>query len=342
MHLDGPIRASRHAALAVCVLFLAGAIGTKAAPPQSSISESERVTEVVATLASGQVAVLPAHDGVVITAIGNEFEPDDLPPLIVPVSSHDVVVVLGAADWFVPPPRSRTLLRLDARIPRLLHGINGNKPSLNSEPAFENLDEFGLAVLEPLRQAARSLHARVRMPQDVPLTELLVIHQEEGSSLGVWDLSYWLRQTFLQENFWDTEIERPAYNQLLPSKKDASETVEIRYPPGNAATPGVLHWLDQPTGPIVQEIETDPKLAKAERDVVAGKPYKTHLAQLVPLVQAALDSAAGARTKVMAVIDGHSGFSWVIAPPASARPPASAGPKRPASAPTLHVTPHGF
>jgi hypothetical protein len=342
MHLDGPIRASRHAAVAVCVAFLAGAIGMQASPAQTSISASERVTEVVATLASGQVTVVPAHDGVVITAIGNEFEPDDLPPLIVPVSSHDAVVVLGAADWFVPPPRSRTLLRLDSRIPMLLHGITGNRPSLNSGAGFENLDEFGLAVLTPLRQAARSLHARVRMPQDVPLAELLVIHEEEGSSPAVWDLSYWLHQTFLQENFWDTEIERPAYNQLLPSKQDASETIEIRYPPGNSSMPGVLHWLNQPTGPIVQEMQTDRKLAKAERDVVAGKPYKAHLAQLVPLVQAALESAAGTRTKVMAVIGRESGFSWVIAPPASARPPANAGPKRPAGAPTLRVTPHGF
>ena len=333
---DGPIRATRHAALALCLLFLAGAVGAEAAPRQSSISESERVTEVVATLASGQVAVLPAHDGVVITAIGNEFEPDDLPPLIVPVSSRDVVVVMGADDWFVPPPRSRTLLRLDTRIPTLLHGINGNAPSLRSEPAFQNLDEFGLSVLDPLRKAARSLHARVRLPQDVPLAELLVIHQEEGQAPAVWDLSYWIHQTFLQENFWDTEIERPAFNQLLPSKQDAAGTLEIHYPPGGASTPGVLHWLDQPTGPILQEIASNPQLAKAQKDISAGKMSKTHLAQLVPLVQAALDSAAGARTKTMAVIDSHSGFSWVIAPLTTARP------KRPAGAPTLHLTPHGF
>jgi hypothetical protein len=316
-------------------LLLLGCFGANLRAAQDAQGKStERVSEVVATLASGQVTIIAAHDGVVVAAIGNQFEPDDLPPLIVPLGDHDVAVVLGAADWIKPPPDQRTLLRLDRQLPQLIQGFSGNGPHLRTGANVSNLEKVALAVLDPLRKAARNLHAHIDFPQDLPFAEVLLVHQPmEGGKPTVWDLSYWIHQRFLQENFWDTEIERPRSTQLFPTKENRTGTVDVRYPPDDRSA-GILDWLAKPTGRLAQDIETDPKLAKAQQDVAAGDSRKVHLAELVSLVKMALQANPASKAKALVEIDLGHGFAWIIQPAVESKP------KRPAGAPTLNPTSH--
>ena len=332
MRLAG--RTRFQALLAAFLLLLCGAATNLRAAQDGQGESTERVSEVVATLASGQVTVIAAHDGVVVAVIGNEFEPDDLPPLIVPLGGQDLAVVLGAADW-IEPPDGHTLLRIDRQLPQLIQGFTGNAPHLRSGANISNLERVGLAVLEPLRKAARNLHAQIHLPENLPFAEILLVHQPfDGSTPTVSALTYWIHQKFLQENFWDTEIERPRSTDLFPTKQNTSGLVEVRYPPDDQ-TPGLPAWLSQPTGRLAQDIETDPKLDKAQKDIAAGNPRKVHLAEMVALVKATLEATTPAsQIKAMATIDTTHGFAWVIQPPTAVEP------KRPAGAPTLNPTPH--
>lgn len=323
------------ASLAGFLLLLWFTVPSLRAAQKSGLEDNTyRVSELVATLASGRVTIVSAHDGVVVTAVGNQFERDDLPPLIVPLNDQDLAVVLGAADWIKPPPDERTLLRLDSQLPRLIQGFAGNAPHLRSGANISNLERVGLAVLDPLRKLARNLHAQIKLPEDLPFAEILLVHQPRDESATVWDLTYWIHQRFLQENFWDTEIERPRSVQLLPNKENPSGIVEVSYPPDDH-TSTLVGWLSQPTGRGAQDIETDSKLAKAQKQIAAGDARKVHLPEMVSIVKAALETTTPAsKAKAMAEIDAGKGFSWVIAPPVKSEP------KRPAGAPTLNPTPH--
>jgi hypothetical protein len=332
------IRGSRStvcsASFAALLLFVCCAATNLRAAQSGQEDNTYRVSEVVATLASGRVTMVAAHNGIVVTAVGNQFEQDDLPPLIVPLNDQDLAVVLGAADWIKPPPEERTLLRLDSQLPRLIQGFAGNAPHLVSGATISNLEKVGLAVLDPLRKVARNLHAQINLPEDLPFAEILLVHQPRDGPPAVWDLTYWVRQRFLQENFWDTEIERPRSAQLLPNKENRTGVVEVSYPPDDRSS-ALVGWLSQPTGRGAQDIETDSKLAKAQKQIAAGDARKVRLADLVPIVKAALESTTPpSKARTMAQIDSDHGFSWVIAPPVSPAP------KRPAGAPTLNPTPH--
>ncbi|HEV2386190.1 MAG TPA: hypothetical protein VGS20_02940 [Candidatus Acidoferrales bacterium] len=297
----------------------------------------EQVNEIVANLASGHVTLFAAHDGVVVATIGSQFEPGNLPPLIVPMTGSELVVVLGAVDW-VEPTAHQPLFRLDAALPGLAHGTTGNAPRLSAETGLSDPEQVALSVLEPLRAAARNLHAQLDLPADLPLAELVFVHQPTNESApDIWDLSYPLKQTFLQQNFWDTEVERPRPIELYPDPENKNGLLEIRYPTDDRS-PGLIDWLSKPAGRLLQDVQLDPKMAKAQQEIAGGDARKTRLAQLVPLVKMTLEAMAPASTgRAMAVLDWDRGFSWVIQPPTTARPQ---GPSRLPGAPTLKAAPH--
>lgn len=317
------------------VIALAITLALSAADSASQSNSYDQVSEIAATLASGQVTVIAARDGLVVAVVGRPFEPGDLPPQIVPLGSTDLAVALGAIDW-VEPPSNRPVLQLASSLPGLIHGLSGNAPRLSTSTNLSRLDKIGLGVLEQLRQVARNLRSQLHLPKDLPLAELILVRHPFGSSGDVWDISYWLRQRFLESNFWNTEVERPRYTHMFPRKDDQSGLIELNYPPGNSS-PGPIEWLSRPASPLAKYIATHPKLIKTQRLIAEGKGRKTRLSRLVPLVKTALETMAPAsEPKAMAVIDSDHGFSWVIQPP----PPPKHKQSRPPGAPTLGSQPH--
>lgn len=321
-------------ALLVAAVCLTGAL---ALGSERQDQAEEQVSEVVANLASGQVTVIAAHDGVVVATTGGQFEPGNLAPLIVPMSGSEAVVVLGAVDW-VHPPRNRTLFRLDAALPGLAHGVTGNAPRLSADTGLSGPEQVGISVLEPLRSAASNLHGQLDLPENLPLAELVFVHQPTNeTSPDIWDVSYPLKQTFLEQDFWDTEVERPRAIELYPDSGNKSGLLEVRYP-ADDHSPGLVDWLTSPAGRLLQDMQLDPQMAKAQREIAGGDAHKTHLAELVPLVKTTLEEMAPASTgRAMAVLDWDHGFSWVIQPPPQAQAQA---PARPPGAPTLKPNPH--
>lgn len=304
---------------------------TCAAPLFAQNGSSEEVKQVVATLATGRVTAIAGHNGLVIAAVGtSSFEPGSLPPLIVPMENGDIAVVLGADDWVEPGPANRTLLRLDQQLPHLTNTAAAIRPSLNPGTNVPDIAQIGLAVLEPLRAAAENLHEQIHLPENLPLAELLLIRHNEQHPLAVWDVSYWIHQKFWQENFWSTEVDRPRYQQLYPTKQDKSNIVEVSYPPGETSS-GLSAWLANPSGAFAQAIAANPKLADAQKQIARGKAGKVHMSELIPLVKTALETMPpSTAVKAMVAIGDKTGFSWIIQPAVSKRVI-----KRPAGAPTL-------
>ena len=324
----------RRKGVLAAVLLVAASVAAASAVVASQTPGAKAGGELVANLASGRVAVLAAKDGLVIASVAGSFEPGGLAPVVIPQSEGSVVVALGAVDWVVPPS-NRPVLQLASQLPRLITSTGGGAPSLSGNTTPSHLDQIGLAVLEPLRTAAHHLHAQIHLPQDLPLLELVIVRQSAGEEPSVWDVSYWLSQRSLEENFWDTEVERPRYYQLYPTKENRTGGLEISYPPDDSA-PGLLAWLEQPSGRLAAAIQANPRLAETQRSISEGKGKKLRLAQLVPLAKLALQTMVPAGTpKAMVTLDNHGGFDWVIQPP----PTPATQPKRPPGAPTLETHP---
>lgn len=329
-----PRRRFRPPALAAAILLAVG-LAASVAVKASQSDSYDQVHEIAATLASGQVTIIAARDGFAVAAIGHPLEPGDLPPQIVPLGAADLAVALGAVEW-VKPPSTHPIFQLAARLPRLVNATGGNAPRLSGNTNSSRLLQIGLAVLTPLRRVARNLHGQLHLPQNLPLAEVVIVRRPYGSGGDVWDLSYWLRQRFLEPNFWNTEVERPRFAHMFPRKHNQSSLMEVSYPPGNSS-PGPLDWLSQPTGRLAQFIAANPKLGKARRLIDEGKGNKVKLAELVPLVKTALETMVPAsEPKALAVIDANHGFSWVIQPPPQPKPKS----RRPPGAPTLGSQPH--
>jgi hypothetical protein len=333
MPIASPRRRFRRLALAAAVL-LAAAIATFATRDHAQSNSYDKVSEIAATLASGQVTVIAGHDGFVVTSIGKPYEPGDPAPLIIPLSENDLVVALGAVDW-VRPPANHSVLNLGSELPRLMIGVNGSAPRLSGNTNFSNLERIGLSVLGPLRKVSSDLHAQLHLPRNLPLAELILVRQPIQETGDLWDLNYWLRQTFLQEHFWQTEVERPRYTKMFPTKEKNSGLFELSYPPAEQST-GPVEWLTEPTGRLAQAIAANHKLAKAQRLVATGKATKVKLSQLVPLVKMAIEDQVSASTpKAMAAINWNNGFSWIIKPP-----PSPYTHKHATGRPTLGPQPH--
>lgn len=319
MPLSGRSRAFAALALAATCSASGICLG-RAAPPASQVNLSDRVQEVVATLATGQVTIIRAKDGLIVASVGNSFEPDSLPPRIVPLGEGSVGVVLGADDWIVPPPAGHTLLRLDRQLPSLIQTMGPTAPSLRPSARISHLEQLSMAVLEPLRAAASNLHSQIHLPPNLPLTEILLVRQSEAEPLLVWDLSYWIHQTFWQENFWATEVERPRSTQLYPTKGDKTGIVQVSYPPGDRS-PSLADWLTRPTGRFAQTIEGESTLAAIQKQIADRKLKKVPVAELARLVKTALETMTPTGTvRELATVDLKTGFAWIIRPPISKAP----------------------
>ena len=301
--------------------------------PAAQVPASEKVREVAANLASGRVTILVARDGIVVATVGKPFEPGDPAPFIIPLGEDSMAVALGAMDW-VEPPANRPVLEIENELPRLIGGLSGSAPHLTSNANVAHLGQIGLGVLERLRAMAGELHARITLPENLPLAELIIVHRPAEEKGAVWDVSYFLKQRFLVEHFWNTEVDRPRYLQLFPIKDNRSGWVEISYPP-NDSSPGLLEWLSQPSGRLAQDISSNPKLAGAQQEIAEGKGEELKVAVLGALAKLALDDMAPASSaKALAAIDSQRGFAWIIQPS-----PSPAELQRRPGAPTLETHP---
>ena len=102
-------------------------------------------------------------------------------------------------------------------------------------------------------RSPQNLHAKVDLPANEPLAELILVGYQPGYGPEVWQLAYAMKQREEEPGYWTTRVLLPSYVQLWPPEKGQPHTlIEFAYPPENAP-PTLLELLRQ----------KDPRLEKS-------------------------------------------------------------------------------
>jgi len=275
-------------------------------------STQQSTSEVVANLAAGRVAVLVGRDGIAVATAESQVEPGTLPPLIVPLGSLRVGVLLGPVEW-VWPGTSRPPLRLDAELRRSAAGIR-TASSKDYGASATDIEGIGLGFLEPLRNAAAQLHAPLHLQPRELFTELLLVGYAPGYGPEVWSLRYHVEQEVLRGDFYRTAIHRPEYVQLYPPDRGQPKTLlETRYPPNDPGEPAIVALLKENDSRLSALRAADPGLGRAAELLVQGESQKIKIDDGLEFLRAAFQSISphGARQMIL-VITEQKGMQWVL------------------------------
>lgn len=296
------------------------------------VCAQESKEEVVANLAAGRVTVLVAKDAILFSTQGNAMEAAARPPVVVQLSERRVAVLLGAYEWTQPLTR-RAPVRLDRELPKLMGQVSGPR-RLDAEHTSD-IESLGVALLDPLRNAAGWLHEKLELGEEEPVVELLLIGYVEEYGPEVWLLKYRIAQDILRTDFWRTRVLRPSYEQLYPPEKGQPRTiVEARYPAEDTA-PGLLELFNQNDPRLARIRSGGPLAAKAAERLAKGESHKTELDAATEFFRAALVATVPQEVPLtLGVIRQMRGLEWVLAPAELPEPLEESKP-RPAGAPTL-------
>jgi hypothetical protein len=267
--------------------------------------------EVVANLAAGRVAVLVAKDGIAVATAESPVEPGTLPPLIVPLNSVRVAVLLGPVEW-IAPGTGRPPLRLDVELRRTVNGI-ANAPARNYELPATDIEGIGLGFLEPLRSAASQLHTSLHLQPHELFTELMVVDYAPNYGPEVWSLRYRAEQELLRGGFYRTGMHRPEYVQLYPPDKGQPRTLlETRYPPNDASDPPILDLLKVNDSRLAALRSADPGLGRAAELLDRGESQKIKIEDGLEFLRAAFQSVSPRDARQMIVVlSERNGMDWV-------------------------------
>src|ERR1700683_249607 len=219
-------------------LALTGLLTSSSFPhPQEDTSE-----EIVANLAAGRVLIAVFKDGIAVGTTENKFESSSEIPLIVPLNSERVGVLLGAVDWFSPSTRT-SIADLPRELPHLRYhpayaATSENKPDaphLVQPPAngatAADIEQSSLGVMSRLSEVSSNIHGHVDVKPDEPLTELVLVDYLEAYGPEAWLMTYHIDQQPERGDFWVTQVKRPRYTQLWPPDKTAPHLLlEVDYP----------------------------------------------------------------------------------------------------------------
>lgn len=307
--------------------------------PWSAARTQDQDTEVVANLAAGRIFVVIAKDGIVVGALDGAAEPGSHPPAFLPLGSKRIAVLLGAVEWTTPTGGGDPV-RMDRELQQLIGKIGGQRPGpgklIPTDP--DDIQQIGLALLEPLRAAAGRLHRPIQLPADSPVLELVLIGYIEGYGPEVWKISYHLVQEPLRGSYFRTRVVYPSYAQLYPPEKDQPRTLmEIAYPPEDAP-PTLASQLN--SDPRFQRIRiADEQMVRASLALKNGESHKVVAADEAALLRALLGVLGGPDARpVLGVIDFERGLDWTL-PPAVPFQTADEAKPRPPGAPTMRKPP---
>ncbi len=298
----------------------------------TGVHAQEQESEIVVNLAAGRVVFSVARDGIVVGAVENRGEADARPPVVIPVSFHRVMVLLGATDWLWPN---------DARAPVLLerefqkvYSQTGTE-RLTPQDEASDIEKLGLLWLEVLRPLAGQLHRKVELPEDEPLLEVLLAGYIENYGPEVWSLEYYIVQEPLRGDYLRTRVLRPRYTQLYPPEKGRPRALlESQYPRAGAET--ALQELLRAGDPRMEKIRAaDPPQARAAGSLLKGESQKAMMNDTSSFLRAALGAVAAEGAEVqLGLISEQKGYQWVLEPSTRVQRVEEGKPSEP-GAPTL-------
>ena len=299
------------AAFAASVTLVAAAV-VPASRNSASPPPQQTADEVVANLAAGRVAILVAKDGIAIATAQSQVEPGTLPPLIVPLGSLRVAVLLGPAVWEWPGT-TRAPLRLDVELRRGQPATREPTAQKYEMPATD-IEGIGLGFLEPLRNAAGLLHGPLHLQPHELFTELMLVGYAPNYGPEVWSLRYHAEQELLRGDFYRTSVHRPEYVQLYPPDRGQPKTlVESAYPPNDPGEPPILDLLRANDSRLAPLRSADPGMGRAADLLLQGESQKVKFDDGLELLRAAFQSVSPPEAKQMIVaITEQKGMQWVL------------------------------
>jgi len=328
-------RAALPISSALIALICAVCVFAGAAGPAARASQSDR--EYVANLATGRVIVCVTRDAVLVGAVGEKSEAGAHPPLFVPLNGGHVAVLLGAVEW-IELSSGKPPVRLDAELAEV--AARGAHATEFSEPnEAGDIEGLGIAFLERIRAVAAKLHHPLDLKSDEPIVQVVVAGYEKDYGPEAWLLSYRVQQRELKDDYWDTLVQRPSYEQLYPPEKGEPRTlIEVRYPP-EIKGPTLLQLLGENDQRLVPIRSSDPKVAQAAQEIFDGASNKAASDPATVFVRGAITATITPDNKpALAILREGDKFDWVISPPETFQK--AADDKREPGAPTLRGPHH--
>jgi hypothetical protein len=282
--------------------------------PASAGQERDLENEIVANLAGGRVIVHVTKDNVIVFGmIDQPIEAASISPRVMELDNGHIGILMGAEEWRLPADPKP--VRLDRDFQR----IGGRDPrfkATNSE-AEPDLEAIGVVFLEKLRPLVSQLHHQIDVAPDEPLFEIVVIgFAPNHYGPEVWTIQYRIQQEQVgaREEYWQTRILRPRFEQLYPPEKHAPRTVvESRYP-ANAKGPTVMELI-QGNDPRVSQLGSgEPKFAKVVESISRGQAQKAVSEDSADFMRALLPLLAGKNSFVLAKMEEEHGLEWIVEP----------------------------
>src|SRR5271154_539568 len=311
-------------AIALCPVFL----------PAQEV-EAPPSEEIVVNLAAGRVIVAVVKDAIIIATIENPIETQTHPPIPVQIDSRRAGVLLGAVHWFSLSSQI-DLARLDQELPHLRARVARPESTFHpgqAQPTDEgeasDLEAVGQGVLERLNRVAANLHAKVALPPNEPVVQLILAGYVEGYGPEVWLLSFDLKQEMRKLDYYDTRITRPVYLQFWPPEKTQLHTLlEFQYPPETNSS--VLLDLLKDKDPRVEKIcAADPRMRDVADRFLQGDYKKILAVDSTQFLRAVLAATTEPKSRqTMAVVNMETGFEWVLRPPAEPKSTVPQGPEK--------------
>jgi len=320
------------------IIIVAGALLLVPSSPRAQ-SQSTQLTgqEIVANLAAGRVVICVTKDAILVGAESEKPEPGSHSPLFVPLTGGHVAILLGAVEW-VELNSGKPPLRLDMELAKI-----GNRRAVHPiETVDQNeatdLEVLGIAFLERLRAVTGELHHELKLKEDEPVVQILIVGYQKDYGPEAWVISYKLQQRLLRGDYWDTLAQRPSYVQLYPpEKRDPHTIVEFKYPPEIKGS-SLQEMLQQNDRRLIPIRSADPKVGQAAQLMLDGATQKANSEPATAFFRQALQATAPPESKLtIAILHEGDRFDWIIPPPDGESKPDD---KRDSTAPTLRAPHH--
>ncbi len=305
--------------------------------PRAFAQQQQGDQEIVANLATGRVVFCVTRDGILVGAASNDkAEPGSYAPLFVPLVGGHVAVLLGAVEWMQlnskKPP-----VRLDNLLTQVRFAATRSTVYSESNEAGD-IEGLGIGFLDQFRPVAGLLHHELKLKEDEPIVQILVIGYEKDYGPEAWLLNYRVQQRELQDNYFDTLVLRPSYTQLYPPEKGEPRTIiEHRYPP-DIPGPTLAELLGRNDPRLIPIRSADRLTDKAAQLILDGASQKAASESVTAFLRGALTATSPPDTKLtIAILREGDRFDWIIPPAETPKKPTE---KRADDAPTLRGPHH--
>jgi hypothetical protein len=298
----------RLAGLGLCVCALLSS------PWSAKAQEKDTENEIIANLAGGRVIVHVTKDEVIVFgAIDTPIETGSIPPRVMQLDRGHVGILLGASEWRLPADPKP--VRLDHNFQKI--GGRDPRDRGNGNEVEPDLEAIGVAFLEELRPLVSQLHHKIELVADEPLFEIVVIgFAPNRYGPEVWTIEYRIQQSQVgvRDEYWQTRILRPRFEQLYPPEKKAPRTiVEVRYPPSTKG-PTVMELIQGNDPRVAQLRGGEPRFAKVLETVDRGQAQKAVSLDAADFLRALLPLLAGKNSFTLGKMEEEHGLDWIVEP----------------------------